>query len=283
MSAARPIEALVLGAVTRDYLEGAAEPVPGGVVLHAGIALARLGARVRAVTRLRSEDAALLLAPLEAEGVEVLALPSRETTTYRLDYGGPLDRHELVAASDAIALEDVPEAWRTPALVQLGPLHREDLAPGMARALSGLVGLDVQGLLRQPGAEGTRLEPNPHLAEYLDGVDVLKASDEELPVLLAGTDASSFVSRTNVAELIATRGSHGVRVITAEFEEEIPSEPVSGRYAVGAGDVFLAAYLMLRASGRPAVEAARGACRVAAHKVASGAVPRAEESREACG
>ena len=86
-----------------------------------------------------------------------------------------------------------------------------------------------------------------------------------------------------VAELVATHGSRGVRVITAEREDEISSEPVRGRHAVGAGDVFLAAYLLLRARGRPALDAARGACRAAAHKVALGTVPRAEEPREARG
>ena len=274
MHAERPVRALVLGAVTRDDLVGATGDVPGGVVFHAGLALARLGAQVRVVTRVRKEDAAQLLGPLETEGVEILALPSRETTRYHLDYGGPIDRHELLATSDPIALEDVPAAWRASDVVQLGPLHRRDLAPGMARGLSGLIGLDVQGLLRLPTARGTRLAASSELATHLDGVHVVKASEEELPLLLAGSDAPSFVRRLGLSELIATRGHQGVHVVTAQDEQEIKIERAAGNHTVGAGDVFLAAYLLLRVRGAAPDRAARGACHVAARKIACGTVPR---------
>jgi sugar/nucleoside kinase (ribokinase family) len=54
----------------------------------------------------------------------------------------------------------------------------------------------------------------------------------------------------------------------------VPADTVEPRAPVGAGDVFLAAYLLLRVRGRGPLEAARGAARVAALKVAHGEVPR---------
>src|SRR5262245_44734012 len=85
MSAAPRQSALVLGAITRD-LEAGQPAVAGGVVPYAGRAFAALGARTRVVTRVRDADAAELLAPLRAAGVDVHALPSAETTTYANDY-----------------------------------------------------------------------------------------------------------------------------------------------------------------------------------------------------
>ena len=136
--------ALVVGAVTRDLerRRGRIAEGPGGVVHHAGLTLLRLGASVRAVTRVHP-DHVELLAPLRSEGAEVLALDSRCTTTYRNDYTGPVDQHELLEQSDPIRPEDVPAEWREADLVHLGPLHRTDVEAEVAECVQGLVGLDL--------------------------------------------------------------------------------------------------------------------------------------------
>ena len=269
-----PARALVLGAVSRD-LDLAAGPgarvMPGGVVVHAGTALARLGARVRVVTRLRPEDADLLLSPLAAEGVETRALPSRDTTTYANDYRGGVDRHELRAVSDPIRAEDVPAAWRDADLVQLGPLHPDDVLVETAAVVQGLVGLDVQGLVR---ARGGGLRPSLLLPDLLAHVHVVQASEHELPAVLGGDSLPAFVARHGVREMLVTRGARGATVVTRAGTTDVQADTVEPRAPVGAGDVFLAAYLLLRVRGRGPLEAARGAARVAALKVAHGEVPR---------
>lgn len=274
---AAEVRALVVGAVSRDLEladEAGGAARAGGVVIHAGAALARLGARTRVVTRLRPEDAPLLLAGLAAEGVETLALPSRDTTTYANDYSGPVDRHELRATSDPIAPEDLPPSWRDADLVQLGPLHRADIRPETAAALGGFKGLDVQGLVRVHGPGGTRLEPYPDLARFLAHVDVVQASEHELSAVLAGDSLARFVARHAVREMIITRGARGATVVTRDGTTDVSADPVPDGAKAGAGDVFLAAYLCLRVRGRGPLEAAAGAARVSALKVASGEVPR---------
>ncbi len=279
MPAARKTSALVLGAVTRDLERGQAA-VPGGVVHYAGRAFAALGARTRAVTRVREADADELLAPLVAAGVEVRALPSAATTTYANDYSGAEDRHELLAASDPIRPDDLPPAWRSADAIHLGPLHRRDLLPETLASLSGFVGIDLQGLVRIADEHGTRLAPNPELKDYLAHVSVAKASEEELAVLLEGRSLEAFRSEYGLAELLVTRGERGALVVTRWRVEEIAVPSVPRRFPVGAGDVFLAAYLYARASERNPASAARFAVRASAEHVEHGRIGSAVGAQE---
>jgi 1D-myo-inositol 3-kinase len=271
MSASRIRSALVLGAITRD-LERDGTAAPGGVVHYAGRAFAALGAQTRVVTRVHADDAADLLAPLVAAGVEVRALPSATTTTYANDYSGGEDRHELLAASDPIGPDDVPIAWRTADVIQLGPLHRRDILPETLAGLSGFTGVDLQGLVRLADADGTRLAPNPELAAYLAHVRVAKASEEELAVLLDGRSLEAFRCDYELAELLLTRGERGALVVTPGRVDEIAAAPAERRYPIGAGDVFLAAYLFARANDRNPVDAARFAARTSATQIEHGKV-----------
>jgi len=284
MSADPMQSALVLGAITRD-LEAGRPALPGGVVHYAGRAFAALGARTRVVTRVRERDAAELLAPLRAAGVEVQALPSAATTTYANDYSGREDRHELLETSDPIGPDDVPEAWRSATAIQLGPLHRRDLLPETLAVLSGFAGIDLQGLVRLVDARGTRLAPNPELKDYLAHVAVAKASEEELAVLLEGRSLEEFRAAFGVAELVVTRGERDVRVVTRAGVEEIPVPRVARRFPVGAGDVFLAAYLHARASEHGPVDAAHFAVRISGEQVEHGriasAAPASAQRRDA--
>ncbi len=234
---------------------------------YAGTALARLGARVRVVTRLHESDGDALLGPLGAEGIEVHALPSARTTHYSLDYSGASDVHELRATSDPIGPDDVPESWRCADLVQLGPLHRRDLLPALAESLSGFTGLDVQGLVRDP--DGKR-----DLPRLLSQVDVLQGSEEEFAALLEGEPLEAFVKRFGLGEVLITRGARGATLLTAGTRHDVPAAPSTGRHLVGAGDVFLACYLLQRVRGTAPERAAAWAARVCARKLDTGQVPK---------
>jgi sugar/nucleoside kinase (ribokinase family) len=271
VSEPRALRALVVGAVSCDLTageDGREAGRPGGVVVHAGRALARLGVITRVVTRVRRDDAARLLAPLESEGVAVLALPSAETTTYVNDYAGPVDRHELRAASDPIRPEDVAAAWREADLVQLGPLHGTDVLAETAAVLRGFRGLDLQGLVRATPRGGVQLAP------FLAHVEVAQASEHELPAVLAGEPLERFVARHALREMIVTRGARGATIIVSGRAHDVAAYPVAGGTAVGAGDVFLAVYLLLRVRGADPLAAADGAARLTALRIAHGEVPR---------
>jgi sugar/nucleoside kinase (ribokinase family) len=275
------LRALVVGSISRDLLaNGGARP--GGVVHWAGLALLRLGARVRVLTRAAASDDSLLDA-LRRAGAEVRRLPSAATTTCRSEYGPGGDRHELWACSDPIAAVDVPEDWRSADLIQLGPLHPGDLAPGLARALRGCVGLDVQGLVRAGRGADTHLALAEGLDAQLGGVEVLKAGEAELPFALrAGETPESLLARHGIRELLVTRGARGASLITGGSRLDLPALPVRALHPVGAGDVFLAAFLYGRALGWSPPAAARLASRASAAKIEHGMLPAGfalEESR----
>lgn len=272
MSASRELTALVLGAVTRDVEPGGAT-APGGVVHYAGLAFAALGARTRVVTRARADEASELLAKLRAARVETRAWPSAETTSYANDYSGSEDLHELLATSDPITPDDVPEAWRQADAIHLGPLHRRDLAPGVLAVLRGRVGIDLQGLARLSSPTGTRLAPNPALKDFLVQVAVAKAAEEEVAVLLEGRTLEDFRREFAVAELLVTRGARGALLVTRDGVDEIAAVPARKRFPTGAGDVFLAAYLFARAGGHDPRPAGAFAARASAAQIERGFVP----------
>ena len=272
-----------MGALSRDLWTEApsAEPsTPGGVVHYAGIALARLGVEVRVVTRMHERDRAELTAPLERAGVQVCALPSRETTTYRNDYTGEHDVHALLACSDPIQLDDLPRAWRAADFAQLGPLHPDDVAPEVASGLAARVGLDAQGLVRTRG-EG--LARAGALDAILPHVGSLQISESELGPVLQGESPSAFAARSGVAELIVTRGRRGANVLAGGRWHEIPARPARPRDArakAGCGDIFLACYLWQRAAGADPEGAARSAAALCAIKLTRGEIPADLDTKE---
>jgi sugar/nucleoside kinase (ribokinase family) len=173
------LRALVIGAVSRDRHLGRPERPdrPGGVAIYAGQAWARLGVRTGVLTRLDPADAPWLLARLEAAGAEVMALPSAATTTCANDYGGAVDRHEVLRTSDPVRVCDVPAHWRDASVAQLGPLHPNDIDPGVPGVLRGRVAIDLQGLLRAtPGCAA----PAPRTLEpWLRAADVVQVSHDD--------------------------------------------------------------------------------------------------------
>ena len=259
---------LVIGAITRDLDAADRDGMgrPGGVVTYAGRTFAALGARTHAVTRLRAQDVPALAGPLVGHGVHVVALPSTVTTTYANDYGGPHDHHELLLTSDPILGQDVPPAWRDAEVVHLGPLHPVDIDPSVLGAVRGSCALDVQGLLRTIGGGPARAPAE--LEPWLRRRQVVQVSEGDLEALAGGRDLEALRADYEIAELLVTRGSHGVDVVTAQGRRRVRGEPVSGGDPTGAGDVLLACYLLARAVGYGSTDAARCACRLAARHIA---------------
>lgn len=215
-----------------------------------------------------------MLAPLRAEGVEILALDSHETTSYLNAYGGAQDRHELLATSDPLRANDLPADWRSADLIQLGPLHRRDLLPEVAASFNGLRGLDLQGLIRVQRREGTALEPNPQLGAFLAHTEVVQVSEQELPPVLDGDTLDAFIRRHALRELIVTRGARGASIFCEGRRWNLAPPVIVKGSPIGAGDVFLGAYLMLRIEGRDPEGAARGAARASVTQIERGELPK---------
>ena len=226
-----------VGHVTRD-LQGTGWTF-GGTAFHAGLAAARLGCSVRAVTCMHPADARVL--GRRHPGVEWMVRPTRVTTTFRNLYAHGARDQRMAGRATAIRPADVARACAKPCVVHLGPVAWE-IGPPVASAIpSGtLVGLTAQGLVRRVDADGrVRWRPWRRRRALLEAVDVAILSDEDI-------EADPGVGRAYLRQArlgILTRGSLPLEVYEAGRVSEVPVRPTTDRKPTGAGDAFAAAFL----------------------------------------
>jgi sugar/nucleoside kinase (ribokinase family) len=242
---------VVVGAATRDI---AADDERGwklgGGVTYSAMAAARLGVRVRALVGVDAQAAAATeLDTLRAAGVEV-HLVRLESGPVFDNRGTPSGRQQFaVAASDPLAVTELPDSWRSPDAALLAPVAGE-LAEewSMAFAPATFVTLAAQGLLRRlhAGKEVIRLafEHGP----IIHRADAVALSQEDVA---AGAPPIRDWTRPGQLVLI----THGKRGSVALVRGEGASlsgrfmPPLPRRKAVdptGAGDTFIAAWLAAR-------------------------------------
>lgn len=119
--------------------------------------------------------------------------------------------------------------------------------------------------------------------QSLELANILKLSDEELPVLAkkfeltgAAEDQLRQLAQRFELELIAyTRGEHGATLMRGDEVNHVPGFPVSVVDTVGAGDSFTATLIWELLLGHDLAEANHNACRVAAFVCSqNGATPK---------
>jgi sugar/nucleoside kinase (ribokinase family) len=123
------------------------------------------------------------------------------------------------------------------------------------------VALDGQGLAR-PGQTGPLVLGRDYDPEVLRHVSVLKLAEDEALALVGEPDEDALRS-LGVREVLVTLGSRGSLVLAEGRLQAVPARPVDGD-PTGAGDAFLAAYLVARAADYAPVAAARRATAVVA-------------------
>ncbi|MFF0793514.1 sugar kinase [Streptomyces spiralis] len=273
---------VAVGAPARTTLAGAESNV--------AIGLARLGHRVSWAGRLGADEPArLILRTLRGEGVDV-----RHATTDPDAPTGSMLRERLVAdvarvhywrtgsAASRQRPEHLTEALTAGARVlhvtgitcALGPDPRAAVAAavGHARERGWTVVLDVNHRARL----WSREQAAQVLRPLLGGIDVVIASDDELP-LIAGDDGTDD-EEARVAQLLAAgarevvvkRGRDGAELYGSDGHRiRRPAHPVPVVDTVGAGDAFCAGYLSGLLDGLPPAERLRRACTTGAFAVAT--------------
>jgi sugar/nucleoside kinase (ribokinase family) len=244
---------LALGHVSRDRRPGG--DVLGGSVTYGALAARRLG-----------WDAAILTSAgpdfepeRELPGIPVFLRRSPTTTRFVNEYDGDGTRRQLVTArADDVALDPLPDAWRDPDALLLGPLVGELLGVGATALAAGCVGAIAQGYVREVDASG-----QVHAKEWarperdLLGVHVLFLSEHDLP----GADARAAELLAAVPMVALTRGWRGLTLLTRQGTHDVPSLPRAEVDPTGAGDVFAAAFLVrYQETGDPLEAAAFAAC-----------------------
>ncbi len=244
---------LAVGHVTRDQRPGG--DVLGGTVAYAAIAAQRLGWEAAILTAAGPDFAPAR----ELPGITSFVSASRATTRFvnRYDDSGHRSQSVVARAVD-IDLAMLPDAWRNPELLLLGPVAGE-VAGGMAAAFEAdVVGATAQGFLRaidEDGAVSARAWAEP--ARDLASVHVLFLSEHDLP---AGSGAvASLLAHVPIVAL--TRGWRGLTLFTRDAVQDVAALPREEVDPTGAGDVFAAAFLVRYHECQDVLEAAAfGTC-----------------------
>ncbi|MFF1381466.1 sugar kinase [Streptomyces sp. NPDC058308] len=233
-----------------------------GAESNVAVGLARLGHAVRWAGAVGDDEAGeLVLRTLRAEGVDVspatrdphaptglILFEPRLPEVTRVHYyragsaGSRLAPDAVEAAFASAAPRLLHLTGITPAL---GPSAAEACrrALRLAREHGTQVCLDVNFRARL----WSRQEAAAELREWLPYVDVLIASDDELPLCLPeSTPADApeeFLLARGVREVVVKLGADGATAHTADGALRSPAREVRAVDAVGAGDAFVAGYL----------------------------------------
>jgi sugar/nucleoside kinase (ribokinase family) len=157
-----------------------------------------------------------------------------------------------------VELTPLPDAWRDPDVLLLGPVAGE-LGTGVASAFTaGVVGAIAQGWVRGVDRDGNvSAREWTHPAADLAGVHALFLSEHDLPQ--AHARARELLAWVPIVTV--TKGWEGALVYTREGVESVPALPREEVDATGAGDVFAAAFLLrYHERGEVAEAAAFAAC-----------------------
>ena len=169
-------------------------------------------------------------------------------------------------------------------LGQRGKTSRETIRRALEVARSAGVTRVLDINLRPPFFDAAMIR------DSIDLASILKFSDDELGEVCAAVGISLQAESEATLEkllkgcrldlVVMTRGSEGAIAVTPEAMIKQPGIPTTVRDTVGAGDAFLAAFLLDYLAGAPLRGVLQNACEVAAEVCAhDGAVPEIGNGR----
>ncbi|MYD64858.1 MAG: sugar kinase [Chloroflexi bacterium] len=254
---------LVVGAVTEDRFGD--ETRPGGAVLYAARALEALGIRARVLV---SAPAGFEADALAAH--EHMCVPGDSGLRFAHDATGDERRLRVLSRPDRpLNASDLPDHWRDPDVLILGPLLPDDIdIASFAELTIPRITLLAQGLQRSVAPDGavTLLgEPGPALLAACDARTSLFLSSAEVAPWPDGAVEDLAAA---CARVVVTRGASGADVYRAGEEPlHIAAAPATPVDTTGAGDAFAASFAAALACGANDERAGALAARVAAATV----------------
>lgn len=267
----------VVGHVTRDVIHGAGpEPriQPGGAAYYGAAVLARLGLKVRLVTKLTPADRELLRG-LRELGVAITAKESSVTTVFEIDRSGGPDSGSFTAVSVADAFDPSDFDGIAARALFMDPLTtHEGSAAFMAAAARAapVIAMDLQGFVRKFLIPGVTKDTLAAAKKGLAAIAIAKADIAEAAALTGETAplaAARALAGLGIREVIVTSGAKGSLLLAEGRFREIPALPPAAEIdTTGAGDSYLAGYLCARLEGEPADRAAQFGAAVASLKIA---------------
>jgi len=246
------IDLVAVGHVTFDETPSGIRP--GGSAYYAALTARRLGLRVGLLTAV-APDYNLDVFP---DGIEVMVVPSPQTTRYRL--GETKGARTLTLLSRAVDLEaeHLPAAWREVPLAVLGPVANE-VDPALAGAFDDAsVAVLPQGWMRKRGRGGL-IAPQPweDAEAVLPWTQLLVVSEEDV-----GDSEETAVTWLHQVPVGAiTRAQRGATLYVNGEPYHVMADMATEVDPTGAGDVFATTLLIeYQRSGDAWEAAAVAAC-----------------------
>jgi len=258
--------------IDRNVIRGETETFYGGGVVHGAVTMTRLGAQATVLTKCAEADRGNWDS-LGNTGVEVLFLPSRESTSIRNVYpsDNPDDRQSsLISHADPFSAPDIERLDAD--VVHVNPLWYGEFPPELLpllRSRAACLAGDAQGFLRHAGEDG-RMEYRDLAAKagVLTLFDVFKVDSKEALILTGHEDvrlAARAVRELGPRTVLLTHRG-GVCVYDGGELHESPFTSFTLEGRTGRGDTCTAAFLFaLRRMGLR--EAAAFAAEVTSRKM----------------
>ena len=240
-----PPDLVAIGHVTWDVLPGILdERSAGGAVAFASATARSLGISPAIVTACADDYP---IAEIVNASDMLVRIPSAETSTFENRYDAHGDRVQVLHRRGGdISINDIPEAWRSPNMLFVGPLTQElpvDCLGWFRPRVSCVV---PQGWLRswdQPLPSVVDVSKSPPVG-MSTGWDICVISESEV-------DKDSLAEWRNLAlNLVVTKGSDGAELHVRGTNQPVqvpsfaPAVDGAGLDTTGAGDVFAAAMLI---------------------------------------
>jgi sugar/nucleoside kinase (ribokinase family) len=246
----------------------------GGATTYSGITYRRHGIATKVVTNIANRDRQMIRR-LQAEKIVVCNGQTPQTTHF-INYVTDDQRRQKIPQRAAwIRRSQLIEPIKNAAVVHLGPLHASDIdirAIKLLNRFKHLIILDVQGLTRSVRNNSVYPSASKQLPAFLGVSQVVKANAQEYESIIDffRLDLLELMQQFNINEFIVTCGHRGGFVQPIDGEEiTFPAYRIkSKKDPTGAGDVFLAAYVIGRfIKRRKVADACKYAAKIAARQI----------------
>jgi len=246
----------------------------GGVTTYAGITYRRHGLRTVAVTNIAKHHPELITC-LKNEKIKVHSGQTEVTTHFINSIDDDTRWQKILQRAAPIDRKQVAAHIEGTGMVHLGPLHPADINIQAFELLDHSdirVILDVQGLVRSVKNNVVYPSVSKHLSAALQCAHIVKANALEYESMADyyQMDLAPLMQRFKINEFLITAGSKGgcVKEITGK---EIRYKAAAARTdgdPTGAGDIFLAAYVIGRMLNRRTIpDACKYAAKLAARQI----------------
>ncbi len=243
----------------------------GGVTVYAGMTYSRHGVNTLAITNI-ADSTPKVIERLRNQQIRVHNGQTPKTTCFINDIRTDDRRQKNPQRAAPISRQQVINHIKNLACVHLGPLHPKDIDIAGIKSLKGLdieIILDIQGLVRAIKNGNVVPDVSPSISDALSVSHIVKASKHEYELIINffKTDLAALMRQFTIREFIVTNGARGgfVQKFDASVVRYAAVAVKSDGDSTGAGDIFLAAYVIAHLLKRRSI---RQACQYAAGLVA---------------